>query len=305
MTGFGPAELGVPLVVQSADVYASGWADPAGYAFGAIAVKPIAYKGAALPVALTNGNNWTAAEIAQARIATSTYTCLLPDLRLASGVPTAKTPACVTPGGGGLEYVTANSRFAIAKAPQVPVTVAAGTVYPAPLVGLKDGIASRAWATKLGFVVARSPALTTSSVTWTNGVSAAVSAAASNTATSLSLPVPTDNGDGTFTTTTTLTYSGGATLFGFLTTLSGAKGTLTATATLDDGAGGSKTVPLYLVAPLPLKDVKIYGGLALFGSGWTVASVDVTATFLSAAGRAALSELDSSVTARAYPKLTA
>lgn len=300
----GAAELGVPLVVDSATVLA-GWTDPNGYPFGVALAKPIGNRGVAQPIALTNNGNWSAAELYVTRIASTAYTCLLPDLRLASGVPTATRPSCLA-GPSGLELAVVDTRLSYAKpALQATVAVAAGPVYPAPLVGLKDGgAAARTWAAKLGFAVVRAPALTTSSVTWgSTGLSAAVSpAAASATSTVLTLPAPTAVGDGTFATAATLAYSGNATLFGFSSSITGAKGTLTLTATLTDGTD-TRVVPLSLVQPVPVSGVKVYGGLALFGAGWTVQSVEVKAVFASAAGRVALADFDASKTERAYPTI--
>lgn len=128
VAGVGPAALGFPLLVPSSTILA-GWADPSAQAgpVGVVGVKPLfpsqPLRGAALPAALTPGNWSSVAEVASKRIEASTFTCTLPDLRLAAGAPTAKRPDCVTQ-GGGLEAIVSTTRFATANA-KVPIAVSA------------------------------------------------------------------------------------------------------------------------------------------------------------------------------------
>jgi hypothetical protein len=293
------AQLGFPLTIPASQ-FLAGWTDPDGSDFGIIYAYVRGWAGAVItPTALNNASWSSVAAIRNKRFSEFNYLCFLADVKPSPTGPTARTPPCAT-GPATVDFRVADSVFNTAKGSGVVSAAStARPVYPHPLFG-KDGSLMRKWAAKLGFAVASAPAVTTASATWSNGAAATLSPAASTTSGSTLVFTPPA---GSTQYTVTLNYAPAVSYAGVTATLLGnSKGTLFATATITDGTT-TYTVDYAIKAPFAVKGAAAYGGSAVFGAGWNVTSLSVTAKELSDGALLSITELDASLTPQPYPQL--
>lgn len=289
----GPAVLGVPYPIAASTLLA-GWSDPDGNTFGVTygRVKTSGWgRGVVGITALTPGN-WTAWSFQTKRVDELTYWCVVPDLKPSAtlgGSPKAKKPGCLN-GATTLEYAVTDARLGTSYG-TATITVTQPTTFVAQLLGV--GAVSRAWAAKFYGPILTNATISTSSIDWAGGVSAAVSSSNALSA-GATLNVTADGG----AASVVLTYTG-ATYYGFNLAIAKGSSMVTVVVTLSDG----QVLTYPIVAPVALPKFKAYVGGALFGPA-TVATVEVKGSQMSSEAVIALSEFDVSTSAVAYPTWT-
>jgi hypothetical protein len=181
-------------------------------------------------------------------------------------------------------------------------------VYAHLLTGY-DGGRSRAWAKLLGFgAPASKPTISAAGVAWPGGASAAFSPPASAfTAANATFPAaPVAVNSTEHAANVTLSLPAGTTFFGLKAALPfPTRGALRMTVTVAAPGGGAGTTLLYPLSPAgdPVGP-KVYAAVAVFGDGYTIASVQVAASNLAAAGKLVLGpDFDVASGKVAFPKL--